>query len=80
MFSSKIKVRKDLFDRIKLASEELRCASVDEFVGQVLEREVEVVLNKKTDDSVAKQGQRVQPTKEEVDKITAKLKGLGYIE
>jgi len=60
---NKIKIEKDLLDRLKKASELAGYSSVDEFIIHVLEKELENIGG---DDS----------TDEEIKK---RLEGLGYI-
>jgi hypothetical protein len=71
MFEPKIKVRRDLMDKLKLAVEVMGSASVEEFVEKVLEREVDEILTK---------AGRGEISQAEVDDIANKLKGLGYLE
>lgn len=71
MFGTKIKLSKELYDKVKVAAEVLGCASVEEFVSGILEREIEELLS---------QAGKNEATPEEVEEITNKLKGLGYLE
>jgi len=74
MFGPKIKLSKDLYDKVKEASEAMACSSVEEFVEGVLEREINKIeaSQKKSDDD--------SDRKKEADDIAKKLKGLGYLE
>ncbi len=71
MFGPKIKISKELFERVKQASEKMGSSSVEEFVEKILEREVTQMLG---------DPRKNQVSQEEVDDIAEKLKGLGYIE
>jgi uncharacterized protein (DUF1778 family) len=71
MFGPKFKVSQALYDKVKQAAELLGSASVEEFVERTLEREAEKVLNQNSAGVVSDQ---------EVEKISSKLKGLGYLE
>ena len=62
---SKIKLDKDLLERCKQYAEETGYTSVEEFIAYTLQREI-------------KKGQKQSPEDEE--KVTKRLKGLGYIE
>jgi hypothetical protein len=52
MAMPKIKIEKDLHEKIEKASQELGYSSVDEFVCHVLEREVNRVLGGEKDEGV----------------------------
>ena len=71
MFSPKIKISKSLLEKIKIASDHLGCASIEEFIESVLEREADRINSEIASEKVSKK---------EVDDITEKLKGLGYID
>ncbi len=71
MFDPKIKINKSLFEKLKVASEASGATSINEFVEKILEKEVDRVLSKSN---------RAELSKTEIDDITAKLQGLGYIE
>lgn len=71
MFGPKLKISKELMEKMKLASDHVGCSSVDEFVESVLEREADRINREIAADKISK---------EEVDDITEKLKGLGYID
>ena len=60
----KIKVEKDLYERMITAAEKAGYTSVDEFVTHVLERETAKLDNLSTDEKEAEQ----------------QLRGLGYLE
>jgi hypothetical protein len=62
---SKVKIDKDLLDRCKTYAEEAGYTSVEEFITHTLEKEL-------------RKGQKSSPEDEE--KVTKRLKGLGYIE
>jgi hypothetical protein len=74
MFDPKIKIRKELFENLKGACQELGCASVDELVDNILDKELQrIERNKKIKlDEAAR--------KKEADEIAEKLQGLGYID
>ena len=55
MFGPKIKLGKDLYDRVAAAAEQAGYASVDEFVTHILEKEVAGEGGGATDDEVQKQ-------------------------
>jgi hypothetical protein len=71
MFKPKITISKELYEKIKAASEHEMCSSVDEWAVKILEQEAMKILTAagKTDISAA-----------EIDDITKKLQGLGYLE
>lgn len=62
---SKVKIGKELLDRCKAYAEEAGYTSVEEFITHALEKEL-------------RKGQKSSPEDEE--KVTKRLKGLGYIE
>lgn len=70
MFEPKIKIKKDLFEKLKVVAEVMGC-TVEDFAEKVLSTEAEKVLGSsgKKDLSAA-----------DVEDITNKLKGLGYLE
>ena len=60
----KIKVEKDLYDKLSKVAEAGGYSSVDEFVQHILDREM----------------QKIDPgTNEDPEKMREKLRGLGYI-
>lgn len=63
MFGPKVKIEKELYEKLKKLAELSGYSSVDEFVTHVLEKEVA----KMTDDSSSD------------EEIKKKLEGLGYI-
>lgn len=69
--SSSVKISKELMEKVKEASEAMGCTSVQEFVENVLTAEVEKILT---------QGAAQAASSKEVEDITNKLKGLGYLE
>ena len=71
MFGPKIKVSKSLYDKLKKASEVAGCSSLEEFVDGILNREAQRIITQVGKDSVSK---------EEMEDIANKLKGLGYLE
>ena len=60
---AKIKIEKDLYDRVKKMSETAGYSSPDEFIVHVLEKELSMLESVGSD-----------------DKVTERLKGLGYLE
>ena len=71
MFGPKIKISSELLKKIEKAAETIGCASVNEFAETVLTAEAEKILSQN-----AAQGASAK----EVEDITNKLKGLGYLE
>lgn len=71
MFGPKLKIEKTLYEKIKLAAEVLGCASPEEFAEKVLETEADKVLQQSAKENISK---------DEIDDITNKLKGLGYLD
>lgn len=71
MFEPKVKIRKTLYDKIESASQAMGCASVEEFVEKTLEAEAERVLSQSGKENISK---------EEIEDISNKLKGLGYLD
>lgn len=63
MFGPKVKIDKELYQRLKLCAEKAGYSSVDEFIIHVLEREVE----------------KIGGDNAEEEEIKKRLKGLGYI-
>ncbi|MBM3774015.1 MAG: hypothetical protein FJW37_02530 [Acidobacteria bacterium] len=64
MFRSSVKLRKDLWDRVKQSTEAAGYSSPEEFVEHVLEKELA----------------RIEEEAQSKDEIVNKLKGLGYLE
>lgn len=71
MFGPKIKVSPELMKKIKAASEVMGCASVEEYVEMVLSAEADKTVNQSLSQAASSK---------EVEDITNKLKGLGYLE
>ena len=71
MFDPKIKLSKELYEKLGQAATALGCASVQEFVERTLEQEAERVL---------RETGKANPSAAEVDDIANKLKGLGYLD
>lgn len=71
MFEPKIKIRKELYEKIKLAVESLGC-TVEEFAEKALTAETDKVL--------AVIGGKKELSAGDVEDIANKLKGLGYLE
>ncbi len=70
MFGSKIKISKDLMEKIKLAAQISGCSSIDEFIANTLEQEADRINNQAT----------TQSDKTDDEIIKNRLKGLGYID
>ena len=71
MFEPKIKIRKALYEKLKIAAETVGTSSLEEFVEKIVEKEVDKILSKTS---------RAELSDTEVEDITAKLQGLGYLE
>ncbi len=71
MFGPKVKLSKELYDKVRITAETLGCASVEEFVSGILEREIDELLA---------QAGKNEASPEEIEEIANKLKGLGYLE
>lgn len=69
--SNKIKVSPELYEKLQRAAKIAGCASLDEFVEGILDREAQRVISQAGKDNV---------TDEEVQAIASKLRGLGYLE
>ena len=63
MFGPKIKLDKNLYERLKTCADTAGYSSVDEFVRHVLEREAEKIAGNDADE----------------EEVKERLKGLGYI-
>ena len=74
MFDPKIKFNPELMRRLKEAAKSSGASSVDEFVQRILELELERMEREKKKQAPGKASQQ------EIDDITNKLKGLGYID
>ena len=72
MFKPKITLEKHVYDKVRVAAELSGCTSVDEFVVQLLEREADAVITAKSSNKNVSDA--------EIDEISQKLKGLGYLE
>ena len=73
MFGPKIKVRKDLYQKLRSAARAIGAASLEEFTDQVLEREADRILERS-------KGGKKEASAAEVEDIAKKLKGLGYLD
>ena len=71
MFGSKLKVSAALYDLLKRAAEIRGVSSVDELVEGILEREAQKIIQE------AGKGEISQS---DIDDISKKLQGLGYLE
>jgi len=72
IFDPKLKISKDLYTRLGVAANAAGCSSVDEFVERILEQTLESL-------SIGEVGAS-GPSASQVEDITKKLKGLGYLE
>ncbi len=70
MFGHKIKIDDGLFEKITAVAASLGC-TVEEFVAKALQKEADRVLSKSG---------RQEASSAEVEEITKKLQGLGYLE
>ena len=70
MFDPKLKLSKNVHDKLRVAAEILGC-SVEEFAEKVLQAEAQKVI--------ASTG-KAAVSQKEVDEIANSLKGLGYLE
>lgn len=71
MFGNKIKLPDSVYELVKQAAEISGASSVEEFVEGVLEREAQqIIMN-------AGKG---EISKDQIEDIANKLKGLGYLE
>ncbi len=73
MFGNKVKVEGSLYEKLEKVSDSMG-VSVDEFAGKVLETEVDKILNSISSSNSDNLSQN------EIDSITKKLKGLGYLD
>ena len=69
--SNSVKVSKELMEKLKVAAELMGCSSVAELVETILTEEVDKVLTQSASKAASNK---------EVEDITNKLKGLGYLE
>lgn len=74
MFAPKVKVPKDLYEKVKAAAQEIGCASLEEFVASALEREIERIERARQEEDLADKKRR------EAEDIASRLQGLGYID
>jgi hypothetical protein len=65
MFGSKLKLDEDLISRCRKYAAEAGYSSVEEFITHILERELR---------------KQAEPSSEDEEEVTKRLKGLGYIE
>ncbi len=73
MFGNKVKVESSLYEKLEKVSDSMG-VSVDEFAGKVLENEVDKILSSVSANNAENLSQN------EIDSITKKLKGLGYLD
>ena len=71
MFKKSLKLEKVLVDKLTVASQIMKCTSMEEFALQVLEAEADKVLSNTASQDLSQS---------QIDDITNKLKGLGYLE
>ena len=71
MFKPKVTVPQKVLEKIRVASQIMGCASVEEFVAKILETEADKILSQTASKEVSAK---------DVEDITNKLKGLGYLE
>ncbi len=71
MFKKSIKIDNVLFDKLTVAAQIKKCSSMEEFALQVLEAEADKVLTETAKGDLSQ---------DQIDDITNKLKGLGYLE
>lgn len=71
MIGKKIKVTKELWEKITKASHIAMCTSEEEWAQQVLDQEAERVVREAGKDDLSDA---------DVDDITKKLQGLGYLD
>lgn len=71
MFRPKLKISSETYELIKRAAELRGASSVDEFAEGVLEREAQRILQ---------EAGKGEVSAEDIDDITKKLQGLGYLE
>jgi hypothetical protein len=66
-----IKLDQVLIDKLTVASQIMKCSTMEEFAIQVLEAEADKVLTQTASSDLSQ---------DQIDDITNKLKGLGYLE
>ncbi len=71
MFKPKLKVTSELWKKIEQASQVAMCTTPEEWAQQILEQEADKVLREAGKQDVSQ---------EDVDEITKKLQGLGYLD
>ena len=71
MFGKSIKLEKSLYEKLEVAAQIAKCASVQELAIQILETEADKILA-----STAKS----DLSQDQIDDITKKLQGLGYLD
>lgn len=71
MFKPKLKISDAVIEKVRVASEIMGCASVEEFAERTLLAEANKVI--------ASTGKK-EVSQQEVEDITNQLKGLGYLE
>jgi hypothetical protein len=72
MFGKSVKLSKALYEKLNVAAQIMKCASVDELAVQLLETEADKILSQTASQKDLSQDQ--------IDDIANKLKGLGYLE
>lgn len=72
MFKPKVSLPKGVLEKAKRASEASGCASLEEYIEKIVERDADKVLSQTAGNK--------ELSKAEVDDIANKLKGLGYLE
>ncbi len=68
MFEPRVKIDKDLYEKVKKCAEAAGYSSVDEFIAHVLEKETARILDSGGMDA------------ESEEQLRKRLEGLGYIE
>jgi uncharacterized protein (DUF1778 family) len=71
MFGKSVKIDKNLYEKLKVAAQISKAASVDEFVIQTLSSEADRILSETAKGEISQ---------DQIDDIANKLKGLGYLE
>lgn len=75
MFGSKLKVSKELLEKVVAAAEASGAESPEQFAEDVLDRECEQVFAR-----FKKKSGKPELSDDEVDDIAKKLQGLGYLD
>jgi hypothetical protein len=73
MFTPKINVSKELFEKIKVAAQISGCTSPEEFAQQILLARCEEII-------AATGNNKAKLSKEEEQQLVSQLNGLGYLE